>query len=515
MRDREEQSRTPWPIAGYYVLLAVLLAARLATRRGPDGWQWLGPSGWTVLEWLLWISLISLPPLYWMVGLEPRRRARLLSRLVERLRAPVAPLTVFLVYELTVVLLLGSRLFGAVGAELEILEVAFWMLLLFLPAIIPYVASLSLSLPGPGGSNVKLELKRLQERIEEEKRRIDRMTYDAERVIHSLTSLVFTPEERVRFDVSERLRRRRTVIVGCADFTEQRLLCAMLAELLHHHTPFDHVIPEFDLGGAARNFVALARGATDVLPAYTWTGFELLYPTLLPEQEQRAEWLSFSARDQTRELNRVFSERPHPLTWTTLLGYHSDWRMVMRRRDVEKMGIPVDNAALSDVEPWSERLTLGCEPDFYYRRNGLGVLQGESCYGLRFKEIVLCDHREAYNLLRDGEVDIIDGFTTDPDLQGKDFLTLEDDKGLFGTYHASLVTSTEFLETCQMECPDIEKILGLLRFREDELEGEETSQERWNRELGRMVRIADDSRSHHIDTVKSQARRFLRQRGLV
>lgn len=44
MRDRKEQSRPPWLIAGYYVLLAVLLAARLATRREPNGREWLGPS---------------------------------------------------------------------------------------------------------------------------------------------------------------------------------------------------------------------------------------------------------------------------------------------------------------------------------------------------------------------------------------------------------------------------------------------------------------------------------------
>lgn len=424
-----------------------------------------------------------------------------------------------LVYEAFVALLLVARFWPEafrIDPERisDVTETILWLTVVFLPVLIPYIQSLDIKLPG----GTRLELKRLEARIEKEKQRLDRVTYEAERIVHSLTSLLFTPSDGALSDVANRLAKRRTVVVGCTQFTEQRLLCAIIAELLRHRGGFDRVIAEYGLGGAARNFVALARGGIDLFPHYTWTGFELLYPTLLTERRKRREWNQMEPEHQIRELNTVFRQKPYPLDWTTLLGFQNDWVMVMRSADAQERNIE----SLSDVSSWDGHLTLGCEPEFRYRTSGFGTLlqPPPNGYGLEFKEVKVFSHREVYEALREGEVDIIDGFTTDPYLENGGargpFQPIVDDREIFGHYHAAIIARGEFLDACHTVCPEIREVLQLLPFTEDELAGED-SQARWQRELGQMIRTAEREkrRANRIPRIESLAKGFLERRDLI
>lgn len=430
-----------------------------------------------------------------------------ITRLLKRELTTVRPMFLLLLaYEVAIVLLMVARLgLGPfdLGSELDGPEVVLWVFLLFLPVVVPSIQTLNLALPG----GTKVEIKRLTARLDEEKKRIDRLTYDVQRTVHSLVSLKFTPDEVQRATV-DRLVADGTVKIGCQEFTEQRLLCAILAEFLEDTQEFRKVIPRYNVGGAARNFVALARGEIDILPTYTWTGFEILYPSGLAGEALRREWVGMDAEEMVAKLNTIFAVEPYPLEWLCHLGFHDNWQMVIRTSMAEKEGIE----KLSDLTDLCHDLVLGCESDFLVRSNGLGVLhrQPPVGYGLRFREIKTYKHEDIYAALRDKEVDIVDGFTTDPEIQIRSrFTALKDTERRFGQYHAAVVARVPFIKACEQEGIDIRSLLKSDKLRFDATDGSAMN------ELCTMIRDADQVRDEalHLHVVRDLARDYLDRRG--
>ena len=74
------------------------------------------------------------------------------------------------------------------------------------------------------------------------------------------------------------------------------------------------------------------------------------------------------------------------------------------------------------------------------------------------------DHGIMYRSINAGEVDVINSYTTDGQLQEFDLRVLEDDKSYFPPYHALPLVREETLE----EYPEIEEILKQLEGMIDE-----------------------------------------------
>jgi glycine betaine/choline ABC-type transport system substrate-binding protein len=91
-----------------------------------------------------------------------------------------------------------------------------------------------------------------------------------------------------------------------------------------------------------------------------------------------------------------------------------------------------------------ERFTLGARPEFEDLDLGLQGLQ--QAYGLtaaRFKPVKL---GAQYTALDEGDVDAVNAFTTDPQLQSGDYQILTDPKLLFGSQNAVMTVSSDKLE---------------------------------------------------------------------
>jgi osmoprotectant transport system substrate-binding protein len=91
-----------------------------------------------------------------------------------------------------------------------------------------------------------------------------------------------------------------------------------------------------------------------------------------------------------------------------------------------------------------DRFTLGARPEFENLYLGLEGLQ--EVYGLaaaRFKPITL---GAQYTALDDGDVDAVNAFTTDPQLQSGDYEVLDDPKLLFGSQNAVMTVDADKLE---------------------------------------------------------------------
>ncbi|RSK24075.1 ABC transporter permease/substrate-binding protein [Hymenobacter metallilatus] len=137
------------------------------------------------------------------------------------------------------------------------------------------------------------------------------------------------------------------------------------------------------------------------------------------------------------------------------------------------------------------KLLAGFSPEFVGRADGLPGLQHR--YGLRPASVVLAPAL-VYEAARHGNVDIIDGYSTDGRIRAYDLLTLRDDRHAFPPYQAVPVVRHQTLA----QHPELAAAL--------------------NRLTGQLTDSAMTELNYRVDYLhespRAVARRFLRERGL-
>src|SRR6185369_17338942 len=95
--------------------------------------------------------------------------------------------------------------------------------------------------------------------------------------------------------------------------------------------------------------------------------------------------------------------------------------------------------SLSDLARAAPSLRAGLTPDFIGRADGLPGLQ--RAYGLRFKDTRALGPAVKYQALAAGQVDVIDGYSTDGLIARYDLVVLTDDRKFFPPYEAAALVS--------------------------------------------------------------------------
>jgi len=131
--------------------------------------------------------------------------------------------------------------------------------------------------------------------------------------------------------------------------------------------------------------------------------------------------------------------------------------------------------------------------EFIDRPDGLPGF--EKAYDLQFKDVKGMDHGMMYRSINAKEVDVINSYTTDGQLQMYNLRVLEDDKGYFPPYHALPLVRTETLK----EYPELEEVLLQLE--------------------GKINETAMQSMNAKVDNegmmVEKVAKEFLQEAGLI
>lgn len=212
--------------------------------------------------------------------------------------------------------------------------------------------------------------------------------------------------------------RARPVVVASKPFGESYVLAEMFAQLLEARGI--RVDRRPGLGATEVAFRALTSGAIDVYPEYTGTGLLVL----LHEQPLGG------ARDVYARVAAEFPRRFHA-RWLPPLGFENTYAIAMRRSSADSLGV----RTLSDLARVAATLRAGLTPDFIGRADGLPGLS--RAYGLRFRDQRALLPAVKYRALAAGDVDVVDGYSTDGLIERYDLRVLSDDKGFFPPYEAA------------------------------------------------------------------------------
>ena len=218
----------------------------------------------------------------------------------------------------------------------------------------------------------------------------------------------------------------RPVIVASKPFGESFLLAEMFAQLLEDRGVVVDRRP--GLGATEITFRALQENAIDVYPEYTGTG--LLVILADPPLASRAAVYDRVARE--------FPAR-YGVRWVPPLGFENTYAIAVRRATADSLGLKT----LSDLARAGKSLRAGLTPDFIGRADGLPGLR--RTYDLQFREVRALGPAVKYQALAAGEVDVIDGYSTDGLIARYDLVVLTDDRRFFPPYEAAALVSARLV----------------------------------------------------------------------
>jgi osmoprotectant transport system permease protein len=245
------------------------------------------------------------------------------------------------------------------------------------------------------------------------------------------------------------------VVVGSKPFGESYILAEMFAQLLEARGIAVDRRP--GLGATEIAFRAIRTGAADVYPEYTGTG--LL--AILGERPVADPGEVFDR--VSREFRRRWNAR-----WLPPLGFENTYAIAVTRETAHRHRL----ATLSDLARVSGSLRAGLTADFIGRPDGLpGLTQS---YGVRFKDVRALLPAVKYQALAAGEVDVIDGYSTDGLIARYDLVVLEDDRQFFPPYQAAALVSGGLAERQPAAVAALAELSGRL---------DETTMRRLNRRL--------------------------------
>ena len=222
---------------------------------------------------------------------------------------------------------------------------------------------------------------------------------------------------------------RNIIVVGSKNFTEQLVLGEIVAQHIEQklHTQVER---KLDLGGTLLTQRALTSGQIDLYPEYTGTA----YTNVLKHQ---------SIGDPAAVLKTVQAEyesRFH-LRWLAPLGFNDSFAMVIRGEDARARHLKT----LSDAAGYARGWTLGAGYEFLGRPDGYKSLM-KTYPGLRWTgSPKSMDLGLLYQALKQKQVSMAAGNTTDGVLSALDVVVLEDDRHAFPPYQASIVVREDAL----------------------------------------------------------------------
>jgi glycine betaine/choline ABC-type transport system substrate-binding protein len=140
------------------------------------------------------------------------------------------------------------------------------------------------------------------------------------------------------------------------------------------------------------------------------------------------------------------------LEWLEPIGFNNTYALAVTQETAKKYNLKT----ISDVKRHADPLTFGTEQEFLERPDGLKGL--ENAYGLKFKAAKAMDPGLKYKALTEGQVDLIDAFSTDGQLIKHNLVLLEDDQHFFPPYYAAPLVRSETLKNH----PEIKEVLNKL-----------------------------------------------------
>ncbi len=233
------------------------------------------------------------------------------------------------------------------------------------------------------------------------------------------------------------------LVIGSKNFTEQIVLAELLAQHIEARTG-TAVERKVNLGGTLVCHQALRTGQIDLYPEYTGTAL-----TAVLGEKPGGDSAAVYGRVKAGYAERFGLEVTEPL------GFNNTFAMVVRGEDARREHL----RTISDIAPLAPRWRAGVGYEFLERPDGYRGWAER--YHLRFAgEPHVMDLGLIYRALKEHQVDIVAGNSTDGLIDALDLVALEDDRHYFPPYDAVPIVRRAAFERVPTPRPALAELAG-------------------------------------------------------
>lgn len=232
-----------------------------------------------------------------------------------------------------------------------------------------------------------------------------------------------------------------TVVIGGKNFTEQDILIYLMKGVIEKKTALK-VTTRAYLGGTNVVAQAIERGDLDIYAEYTGTALV----NILGE-----EYTPSSPETVYEKVKDIYAAKKQ-IVWLKPFGFNNTYTLAMRTDQAKELGI----STMSDLAKQSDKLKMGATHEFLERVDGYKNVQ--AVYDMKFASPAGMDPGLTYAACRDGNVDVIDAFSTDGRIVAFNLKVLTDDKAVFPPFYAAPIIRADTLA----KHPEIAEALNLL-----------------------------------------------------
>lgn len=231
------------------------------------------------------------------------------------------------------------------------------------------------------------------------------------------------------------------ITIGSKNFTEQVILGELLAQHIEANTDLK-VERKLNLGGTFICHNALTTGEIDAYVEYTGTAFTAILNNEPVSNPQEVYQQTKQQYDQQFNLEVMPS-----------LGFNNTFAIIIRGEDARKLKVQNISQIAQKTPLWR----VGFGEEFLSRKDGFPGLA--ETYNLRFAESPkVMDVGRVYPALKDKQVDLVVGNSTDGQIGRLDLVVLKDDRLFFPPYQAVPVVRQQTLQ----KHPELREVLQKL-----------------------------------------------------
>ncbi|RLL44886.1 ABC transporter permease/substrate-binding protein [Oceanobacillus piezotolerans] len=241
-----------------------------------------------------------------------------------------------------------------------------------------------------------------------------------------------------------------TIVIGGKLGAEPEILINMYKLLIEDETDLN-VELEAGLGKTTFVFDALVNDSIDIYPEFTGTAIaEFLKETAVSNDRQ-----------EVYEQAKKGLEEQYNLAYLEPMEFNNTYALAIPTTFAEEHQVE----SISDLDGLEDEIRAGFTLEFSDREDGyLGI---QEVYGIQFPNLVTMEPQLRYNAVEQGDINLIDAYSTDSELERYDLTVLEDDKELFPPYQGAPLMRKETAE----EYPEIVNVLNQLggKITDDEM----------------------------------------------
>lgn len=222
---------------------------------------------------------------------------------------------------------------------------------------------------------------------------------------------------------------------------EPDIIINMYKELIEENSDINvQLKPNF--GKTSFLFNALKSGDVDVYPEFSGTVLETFVKNNTNTSNDKKEVFEKAKAALKKEHNMAFLEP---------MEFQNTYAVAVKRQFAKDNNLK----NISDLRAIQSQLKGGFTLEFIDRKDGYKGL--ESKYGLKF-DVKSLEPALRYQAINNGNVNVVDAYSTDSELAQYDLVILKDDKKLFPPYQGAPLMTEETLE----KYPELEGILNKL-----------------------------------------------------